>query len=132
MGFMFNAVFNFSIKPLRMFSVFGLGVLGLTGVLALVYLVMSFLTKPPPGLTTVLMLLLMNLGVFSLGIGILGEYIAKIYAESKRRPLWLVDYTLNFDTQIIRHPIDGASYTPDMRNRSLAESNETTQEVSAA
>ena len=33
----------------------------------------------------------------SLGIGILGEYIAKIYAESKRRPLWLVDYTLNMD-----------------------------------
>jgi polyisoprenyl-phosphate glycosyltransferase len=96
-GFTFNAVFNFSIKPLRMFSAFGLGVLGLTGVLALVYLVMSFLTTPPPGLTTVLMLLLVNLGVISLGIGILGEYIAKIYAESKRRPLWLVDYTLNLD-----------------------------------
>jgi hypothetical protein len=42
-------------------------------------------------------LLLMNLGVLSLGIGVLGEYIGKIYAESKRRPLYLVDYTLNFD-----------------------------------
>jgi dolichol-phosphate mannosyltransferase len=96
-GFMFNAVFNFSIKPLRMFSVFGLGVLGLIGILAIFYLVMSFLTSPPRGVTTVLMLLLMNLGVMSLGIGILGEYIAKIYAESKRRPLWLVDYTLNLN-----------------------------------
>jgi dolichol-phosphate mannosyltransferase len=95
LGFTLNAIFNFSIKPLRMFSVFGLGILGLTAVLGLVYLVMSFLTSPPPGITTVLMLLLMNLGVMSMGIGILGEYVAKIYAESKRRPLWLVDYTLN-------------------------------------
>jgi hypothetical protein len=43
------------------------------------------------------MLLLINLGVMSLGIGVLGEYIAKIYAEIKRRPLWLVDYALNFE-----------------------------------
>ncbi len=43
-----------------------------------------------------LLLLLSNLGVMSLGIGILGEYIGKIFSECKRRPLWLVDYTLNF------------------------------------
>jgi dolichol-phosphate mannosyltransferase len=98
-GFMFNAVFNFSVKPLRMFSLFGLGVLGLTAALALVYVTMAFLTNPPPGVTTVLLLLLMNLGVMSLGIGVLGEYIGKIYAESKRRPLWLVDYTLNFEAE---------------------------------
>jgi dolichol-phosphate mannosyltransferase len=101
-GFTFNAVFNFSIKPLRMFSIFGLGVLTLTGILALAYLVMSFLTQPPRGITTVLMLLLINLGIMCLGIGILGEYIAKIYAESKRRPLWFVDYTLNLENQPCR------------------------------
>src|SRR5262249_31411476 len=94
-GFMFNAVFNFSVKPLRMFSLFGVGVLGLTGLLAMLYVVMAFLTSPPPCITTVLLLLLINLGVLSLGIGILGEYIAKIYHESKRRPLFLIDYTLN-------------------------------------
>jgi polyisoprenyl-phosphate glycosyltransferase len=96
-GFMFNAVFNFSIKPLRMFSLFGASVIGLTGILATSYLVMALLTSPPRGITTVLMLLLANLGILSLGIGILGEYIAKIYTESKRRPLWLVDYTLNWE-----------------------------------
>ena len=56
---------------------------------------MSFVTSPPRGVTTLLLLLLTNLGVMSLGIGVLGEYIAKIYAECKRRPLWLVDYSLN-------------------------------------
>ena len=96
-GFMFNAVFNFSIKPLRMFSLFGLGVLGLTTLLGATYVIMSFVTKPPPGITTILLLLLINLGVLSLGIGVLGEYIGKIYQESKRRPLFLVDYTLNLE-----------------------------------
>jgi glycosyltransferase involved in cell wall biosynthesis len=94
-GFMLNAVFSFSIKPLRMFSVFGACTLGLTALLAVVYVAMSFVASPPRGVTTMLFLLLTNLGVMSLGIGVLGEYIAKIYAECKRRPLWLVDYSLN-------------------------------------
>jgi dolichol-phosphate mannosyltransferase len=105
-GFTFNAVFNFSVKPLRLFSLFGLGVLGLTTVLAGIYLVMSFFTNPPPGITTVLLLLLGILGVQSLGIGILGEYLAKVYAESKRRPLWLIDYTLNLPAPK-DHPAQG-------------------------
>src|SRR5439155_11213583 len=78
-------------------SIFGLGILTVAAILAVVYVVMSLMTNPPAGITTVLVLLLLNLGVTSLGIGVLGEYIAKIYAESKRRPLWLVDYTLNLD-----------------------------------
>jgi polyisoprenyl-phosphate glycosyltransferase len=94
--FTFNAIFNFSVRPLRLFSVFGLGVLCLTLVLAAAYLIGSFVSHPPPGITTVLLLLLSNLGVMSLGIGILGEYVGKIFSESKRRPLWLVDYSLNF------------------------------------
>jgi glycosyltransferase involved in cell wall biosynthesis len=109
-GFMFNAVFNFSVKPLRMFSLFGLGVLGLTALLAAVYVVMAFVTQPPPGVTTVLLLLLINLGVVSLGIGVLGEYIGKIYQESKRRPLFLVDYTLNLEGR-------DAALAPDATSR---------------
>ncbi len=92
----FNAIFNFSVRPLRIFSIFGAGVLTLTMLLGAIYLAMSFTSNPPRGITTVLLLLLMNLGVMSLGIGILGEYIGKIFSESKRRPLWFVDYSLNF------------------------------------
>jgi len=111
-GFMFNAVFNFSFKPLRMFSLFGAATLGIAAVLSVTYFVMSFLTSPPPGITTILLLLLINLGVMSLGIGILGEYIARIYSESKRRPLWLVDYMLNMSAPAVVRPMDGASAGP--------------------
>jgi dolichol-phosphate mannosyltransferase len=103
-GFMFNAVFNFSVKPIRLFSVLGVSILGLTSVLTVVYAVLAFLASPPRGITTVLFLLLINLGVMSLGIGILGEYIGKIYTESKRRPLWLVDYSLNLENPAAAAP----------------------------
>lgn len=111
-GFMFNAVFNFSFKPLRMFSLVGAGILGLTGFLALIYFVMAFLTQPPRGITTILLLLLINLGVMSLGIGILGEYIARIYTECKRRPLWFIDYTLNLTPAAQPQSTDGAAAPP--------------------
>jgi len=108
-GFMFDAVFNFSFKPLRVFSLFGAATLGLTAILAFVYVVMSFLMSPPRGITTILLLLLINLGVMSLGIGILGEYIARIYSESKRRPLWFVDYMINMTVPAVVRPMDGAA-----------------------
>lgn len=96
-GFTFNAICNFSIKPLRLFTFVGAAVLALTGLLSVIYVGLRIRNEMPPGLTTVLLLLLTNLGVISLGIGILGEYLAKVYAECKRRPLWFVDYTLNMD-----------------------------------
>jgi dolichol-phosphate mannosyltransferase len=108
-GFTFNAIFDFSIKPLRMFTIFGLGVLAAAVVLTLVHLVLWVLSDPPRGMTAVLLLLLGNLGILSLGIGILGEYVAKIYAESKRRPLWFVDYTLNLHNPAVSHPCDRAA-----------------------
>jgi dolichol-phosphate mannosyltransferase len=93
--FTINAILTSSIKPIRLFSFFGLGVLATTAVGLLAKLFLPLLPDVPPALTAVLILLLFNLGVISLGIGTLGEYLAKVLAESKRRPLWLIDYTIN-------------------------------------
>ena len=49
--FTFNAVFNFSVRPLRLFSVFGLGVLGLTVLSGRGVSGESFVSHPPPGIT---------------------------------------------------------------------------------
>jgi dolichol-phosphate mannosyltransferase len=100
--FTVNAIVNFSVKPVRLFSLLGLGVLGLCGVLVLLWLVLGWLTA-------VHLLLLVNLGVLSLGIGVLGEYVARAHVQSKRRPLWLVDYTLNLEQDGLAHPLDVAS-----------------------
>jgi dolichol-phosphate mannosyltransferase len=117
-GFTFNAVINFSLKPLRLFSFLGLGTLALTGLLGLVWLV-AVAAGWLPGLTLIHVLLLGNLGVGAMGIGVLGEYVAKIHAESKRRPLWLVDYTINLDRPAVACPVDSAAGLPD-RSRQAA------------
>jgi len=111
--FTFNAISNFSVRPMRMFSIFGASILTLTGVLAVVYAALSFFLSPPPGLTTVLILLLANLGLTSLGFGVVGEYIGKIYMESKRRPLWLVDYSVNIAPPTVTRQPASEVHAPD-------------------
>jgi polyisoprenyl-phosphate glycosyltransferase len=95
-AFTFNAVCSCSVKPLRLFSVLGAGVLGLAASLGVCSLAAALIWGA--GFLSVnTLLLLTTLGVQSVGIGILGEYIARIHTQSKGRPLWLVDHTLNFD-----------------------------------
>jgi dolichol-phosphate mannosyltransferase len=103
-AFTFNAVCSCSVKPLRLFSVLGGLVLAWCAGLGLFSLATALLGGAPAvSLTT--WLLLAILGIQSAGMGILGEYMARIHAQSKGRPLWLVDYTLNMDeTPEAEHP----------------------------
>ena len=52
-----------------------------------------------PGLTTVYLLMLANLAVMLLGFGAIGEYVGRIYIETKRRPLFLIDRAVNLDAR---------------------------------
>jgi polyisoprenyl-phosphate glycosyltransferase len=110
--FTFNAIVNWSVRPLRIFSLGGAAILGICCILGILGLsgAISF------GLIETL--LLFNAGFLSCGIGVLGEYIAKIHHESKRRPLWLVDYTINLNIPDEHHPgtVTG-SKAPANRNR---------------
>jgi glycosyltransferase involved in cell wall biosynthesis len=99
--FALRAITSFSTKPLKMFTVFGFVVTAVSFLLSLYYaatkLMPFFYDNPPAGIPTILVLLLWNLGIMSLGIGILGEYIGNIYAETKGRPLCLIDAVENLD-----------------------------------
>jgi polyisoprenyl-phosphate glycosyltransferase len=90
-----NAITCFSIKPLQLFSLFGFLTLGATIVAAISYLACYCLGAAVPGLTTIYLLLLANLGVMLVGFGTLGEYVGRIYIETKHRPLYLVERTIN-------------------------------------
>lgn len=93
--YVFTAVTSFSLKPLRLFTAFGFLVLGLSALAAPVYLYLSFTGNPPAGITTVIQLLFVVIGLNSLGIGILGEYLGRTHAEVKHRPLFVVAETTN-------------------------------------
>ncbi len=97
LNFTLNAAFAFSLKPLRLFSMFGIITLGLAVLLLIYNLIAALIGHPQPGLLTLILLMIVQIGITSLGIGILGEYLGRTYTEAKRRPLWIVDYALNLD-----------------------------------
>ena len=52
-----------------------------------------------PGLTTTVILISFFAGVQLLGLGLLGEYVGRIYDEVKQRPKYILDKKINFDEQ---------------------------------
>ena len=50
-----------------------------------------------PGLTTTVILISFFAGVQLLGLGLLGEYVGRIYDEVKQRPKYILDKKINFD-----------------------------------
>lgn len=94
--FMINAITSFSLKPLRLFSALGILMIGFSLIAIMIYTGLYFVGSPPPGITTLIILALFGIGINSLGIGVLGEYLGRTYAEVKERPLYLVQEMVNF------------------------------------
>lgn len=97
--FALNAITSFSAKPLKVFMVFGFVVVNISLLASIWYASTRIfnIDNPPRGIPTIIILLLWNLGVLSLGVGILGEYIGNIYVECKKRPLGIIEDSLNID-----------------------------------
>ena len=102
--FAFNAITSFSLKPLRLFTFLGLALLLLSALALPVYIVLAIVGSPPPGITTIVALLCVAIGLNSLGIGVLGEYLGRTYAEVKRRPLYVIQETANLSTDMEHRP----------------------------
>ena len=90
-----NAIFSFSRKPLILASKFGLTLIagGISFGIYIVYL--KFQNIPVPGLTSLIILITIFSGFQIFFIGILGEYIGRIFEESKERPLYIIEKTIN-------------------------------------
>ena len=54
--------------------------------------------KNVPGYTTLLLVMLIMAGVIQLSLGVIGEYLGKIYLETKNRPKYLIDCVICKDT----------------------------------
>lgn len=91
-GLALNGITSFSVKPIRLIVGIGL-VLSLLSILYLIYVIIGYFT----GLTYVsgwasTVALICFFGSFQiLCIGIIGEYISKIYLETKRRPKYIIE-----------------------------------------
>lgn len=96
LAFAANAILSFSRKPLTIATRLGLlAVLaGMVGGAYMLYLKL-FTNIPVPGLTAILLSIVLFSGVQILLIGLIGEYIARIFEEAKGRPLYVVAETIN-------------------------------------
>ncbi len=91
-----TAITSFSIQPLRIFLVAGIGITALSLAAIIINLFSYFIGKPVAGLTTLFILSFLGIGINSFGIGLLGEYLGRTYFETKRRPIYLVDEIIGF------------------------------------
>ena len=95
-AFASNAIFSFSTKPILIATRLGLvtTILGFGGAFYILFL--KFFTNiPVPGLTSILTSLSIFSGIQILLIGMVGSYVARIFEESKARPLYIVKETQN-------------------------------------
>ena len=88
----FNGIFGFSSYALTLSTMAGFLIAGLSFVLGLVYLILKLIGHNfPIGNPTIVILVLFMGGIQLIGIGILGEYIGRIYEEVRQRPKFIVD-----------------------------------------
>jgi polyisoprenyl-phosphate glycosyltransferase len=99
--FALDGVTSFSRAPLRAVTWLGLGVSGIALVAIVYALIMGLFTEGSiSGWTAVFMAVLFIGGAQLLSIGVVGEYIGRIYGEAKRRPLYVVREARGFDHEI--------------------------------
>ncbi len=90
--FALDGLVSFSDKPLRLSSNFGL-LITLISFVAIIILVINKIINPEAtivGWTSLLVIILFLGGIQLISIGVLGEYIARIFRETKRRPLYII------------------------------------------
>jgi dolichol-phosphate mannosyltransferase len=96
----FDGIFSFSTVPLKLALVLGLLVSagGFLGILTVIYLRLSH-SFDLPGWASLMVIVLFLGGIQLVTIGIVGEYIARIYEEVKSRPLYLVAARLGYPAE---------------------------------
>jgi glycosyltransferase involved in cell wall biosynthesis len=97
--FAFDGIFSFSILPLRLatwtgFAASGLAIFGIIIVLIERFLGVMGLVK---GWSSAMIAQLFLGGVQLICMGLIGEYVGRIYGESKRRPLYIVQERMGFE-----------------------------------
>lgn len=92
LSFALDGITSFSITPLRMIFVIGFIVFSLSFLMGIYVLGVSFFTNNAlPGWTSTVLPIYFLGGVQILSIGIVGEYLGKIYKETKKRPRYFIE-----------------------------------------
>ncbi len=104
LSFAWNAALSFSILPIRVISICGLLVAAFGFSYGLFSILRHLIYQDTvPGWTTIIVLLGIIGGMILIGLGVIGEYVGRIYEEIKHRPLYIVQECVN--TEIVQYGI---------------------------
>ena len=92
-----NGLVGFSSRPLQVMSMAGFVLAAISFMIGIFYVMQKIMGIPiTPGLSTTILVVTFFSGVQLLALGLVGEYIGRIYDETKRRPMYIVDRKVNF------------------------------------
>jgi polyisoprenyl-phosphate glycosyltransferase len=93
-----NGIIGFSRYPLHVISLIGLTLSFVAVLLAGAYLVLKLAGVAfPTGNPTIVIIVSFFSGIQLLSLGVMGEYVGRIYDEVKRRPKWIVESSYGFE-----------------------------------
>lgn len=95
LAFAFDGITSFSIKPLRMILSLGIIILFISIIIMIYSLTMKLLGNVVAGWTFIVISIWFIGGLQMISIGVIGEYIGKIYYETKARPRYIVETVIN-------------------------------------
>ena len=94
----FDLMTGFSVVPLQLFALFGMATSLLSLAFGLFLLVRRFIVGAEvEGVFTLFAILFFFIGIIIMGIGIVGEYVGRIYQEVRKRPRFVIRKTYGFD-----------------------------------
>ncbi len=92
----FNGIVSFGGRPLQVMSMVGLFFSGISFALGAWYVAQKLVgVNLTPGLSTTVLVVTFFSGIQLLSLGLMGEYVSRIYDEVKRRPMYIIDRTMN-------------------------------------
>jgi dolichol-phosphate mannosyltransferase len=91
----FDGIFSFSIMPIRLFTLLGI-LLSIISFIWIFYIIYQklYLGDVVSGWASIMSIILFFNGVIMIGLGVLGEYVGRVYNEVKDRPIYVVDQEL--------------------------------------
>lgn len=95
LSFAVDGITSFSIKPLRMITSIGFIILLLSFVVLIYSVIMKIIGNTVSGWTFIVCSIWLIGGIQTLCLGVIGEYIGKIYNETKARPRYIIEKVLD-------------------------------------
>ncbi len=97
-GYSYSHLFDLSLRilslsstmPLRMLRVAGFYIFGLSAFSGIYFIIRKLLFKVPMGYTSIIVVLLFGIGIITLSLGVIGEYLGNLIALSNNKPPYSV------------------------------------------